>query len=105
VDPRNDQRQVHPAQCADAQLGERAEAQLRQKEEAAHSSNRKADRKVTTQEAVDAFLEDEQSRHLSKTTTAQSKTLLEQQLMPWEKEQGLRLLDDKRLPVDVLPCF
>jgi hypothetical protein len=60
VDPRKDQRQVHPAQCADAQL-ERAEAQLRQKEEAAHSSNRKPDRKVTMQEAGEAVLEDEHS--------------------------------------------
>lgn len=66
-------------------------------EEAAHYSNRKADRKVTIKEAVEAFLEDEHSRHLCKTTTGQSKTL-EQQLMPWAEQQSLRFLDELTAP-------
>src|SRR5258708_25630303 len=74
---------------------ERAEAKLRQMDQATSSPEAgKAVRKVTIREAVEAFLEDEQSRYLSKTTTGQSKTLLQRQLMPWAEAQGLCLVDE-----------
>lgn len=97
VDPRSAGRE-EVRESAKTRSWERAEAKLRQMEEAAHYSNRKADRKVTIKEAVEAFLEDEHSRHLCKTTTGQSKTLLEQQLMPWAEQQSLRFLDELTAP-------
>ncbi len=77
---------------------ERAEATLRQMENTASPEGPKADRKVTIKEAVEAFLEDERSRHLSKTTTGQSKTLLERQLLVWAKQQGLHFLNELTVP-------
>jgi integrase/recombinase XerD len=59
--------------------------------------------RITIKEAVDAFLEDEEGRQLRKGTTGQSKTLLQQQLMPWAYQQGLRYLDE--LTVSVLTRF
>lgn len=53
---------------------------------------------VTIEEAIAAFLEDERSRHLSKTTTGQSKTLLEKQLISWAREQGLTQLEELTAP-------
>ncbi|MCU1297384.1 MAG: integrase family protein [Acidobacteriaceae bacterium] len=50
--------------------------------------------RATIQEAVQAFLDDEQGRHLRKGTTGQSQTLLGKQLMAWAQEQGLKYLDE-----------
>ncbi len=55
--------------------------------------------KVTIEEAVAAFLEDELSRHLSTTTTGQSKTLLEKQLIEWAQAQGLTELEQLTVPL------
>lgn len=49
--------------------------------------------RITIKKAVEAFLEDEEARHLAKTTTCQSKTLFEQQLLPWAESQSLVFLD------------
>jgi hypothetical protein len=51
---------------------ERAEAELRKIEAAEFPPVREADQKMTIKEAVEAFLEDERSRHLASTTTGQS---------------------------------
>jgi integrase/recombinase XerD len=59
-------------------------------------------RRITIEEAVEAFLDDEQGRQLRKGTTGQSKTLLRKQLTPWAK-QHLRYLDE--LTVSVLTKF
>ena len=40
-----------------------------------------------------AFLQDEEARQLAKTTTCQSKTLFEQQLLTWAKSESLAFLD------------
>jgi integrase len=77
---------------------ERAEAELRKIEAAEFSSVRKAEHKMTIKKAIESFLEDERSRHLAGTTTGQSKTLLEQQLVPWAAQQGLLFLDELTAP-------
>jgi integrase/recombinase XerD len=48
---------------------------------------------TTIEAAVRAFLQDEEARQLAKTTTCQSKTLFEQQLLVWAKSQSLVFLD------------
>jgi hypothetical protein len=48
-----------------------------------------APQRITIKEAVEAFLEDEEGRQLRKGTTGQSKTLLQQQLIPWATNRGL----------------
>ena len=48
--------------------------------------------RITIKDAVKAFLQDEEARQLAKTTTGQSKTLLEQQLLTWAKSQSLMFL-------------
>ena len=59
--------------------------------------------RITIEEAVEAFLDDEQGRQLRKGTSGQSKTLLRKQLIPWAKEQNLQFLDE--LTVAVLSRF
>jgi integrase/recombinase XerD len=59
--------------------------------------------RITIEEAVEAFLEDEQGRQLRKGTTGQSKTLLRSQLLPWARRQHLRYVDE--LTVSVLASF
>jgi integrase/recombinase XerD len=49
--------------------------------------------RTTIAEAVRAFLQDEEARQLAKTTTCQSKTLFEQQLLTWAKTRSLVFLD------------
>jgi integrase/recombinase XerD len=49
--------------------------------------------RITIEESVRSFIEDEKARKLSKTTTCQSKTLFEQQLLPWAKSQSPVFLD------------
>jgi site-specific recombinase XerD len=84
---------------AKARSWERAEERIRRIEQRAHSAERKAEHQVTIREAVGDFLEDECSRHLASTTTRQSRTLLEQQLLPWATQQGLRFLDELTAPI------
>jgi integrase/recombinase XerD len=62
-----------------------------------------APHRITIEEAVEAFLDDEQGRQLRKGTTGQSKTLLRIQLIPWAKQQHLRYLDE--LTVSILTRF
>jgi integrase/recombinase XerD len=49
--------------------------------------------RITIKDAVKAFLQDEEARQLAKTTTCQSKTLFEQQLLTWAKSESLSFLD------------
>jgi integrase/recombinase XerD len=49
--------------------------------------------RTTIAEAVRAFLQDEEARQLAKTTTCQSKTLFEQQLLTWANTHSLVFLD------------
>lgn len=50
--------------------------------------------RITIEEAVKAFLADEQARKLANTSTCQSKTLLEKQLLEWARCQSLKFLDE-----------
>jgi len=59
--------------------------------------------RLTIEEAVAAFLDDEKGRQLRNGTTGQSKILLRKQLMPWTQQQGFRYLDE--LTVSVLTRF
>jgi integrase/recombinase XerD len=49
--------------------------------------------RITIEEALQDFLKDEEARKLAKTTTCQSKTLFQQQLLPWAKAQSLSFID------------
>ena len=46
--------------------------------------------RITIEEAVRDFLRDEEARQLAKTTTCQSKTLFQKQLLEWAKGESLR---------------
>jgi len=48
--------------------------------------------RITIERAVGDFLRDEEARKLQKTSTCQSKTLLEKQLLGWAREQSLTFL-------------
>jgi integrase len=50
--------------------------------------------RITIEQAVGDFLRDEEARKLQKTSTCQSKTLLEKQLLGWAREQSLTFLDE-----------
>lgn len=50
--------------------------------------------RVTVEEAVRDFLRDEEARHLAKTTTCQSRTLFQKQLLEWAKGESLNFLDE-----------
>jgi integrase/recombinase XerD len=50
--------------------------------------------RITIEQAVGDFLRDEEARKLQKTSTCQSKTLLEKQLLGWTREQSLTFLDE-----------
>lgn len=54
--------------------------------------------RITIEQAVRDLLQDEQARQLARTTTCQSKTLFEQQLLPWAKAQSLIYLDELTTP-------
>jgi integrase len=54
--------------------------------------------RITIEEAVRAFLQDEEARQLAKTTICQSKTLLEQKLLAWAKSESLVFLDQLTTP-------
>ncbi len=55
--------------------------------------------RITIDKAVQDFLDDEQARKLSKSSTAQSNTLFKNQLLPWVKRQNLVFLDDLTTPL------
>lgn len=55
--------------------------------------------RITIDEAVRGFLKDEEARKLAKTTTCQSRSLFEQQLLPWAKAQSLTFLDQLTTPI------
>ena len=86
-------------QSANTRSWERAELKLRTMEQAHGPQIPKPAAKVTIEEAVADFLEDERSRHLSKTTTGQSKTLLEKQLIQWSRDHGLTELEELTTPL------
>ncbi len=50
--------------------------------------------RITIEQAVGAFLRDEEARKLQKTSTSQSKTLFEKQLLDWARQQSLTFLDE-----------
>ena len=50
--------------------------------------------RISIEQAVGDFLRDEAARKLQKTSTCQSKTLLEKQLLGWAREQSLTFLDE-----------
>jgi len=54
--------------------------------------------RITVEEAVRDFLADEEARQLAKTTMCQSRTLLQQQLLPWAKSQPIVFLDQLTTP-------
>lgn len=56
------------------------------------------DIRITLEEAVRDFLVDEEARQLAKTTTCQSRTLLQQQLLPWAQSQSIVFLDQITTP-------
>jgi integrase/recombinase XerD len=49
---------------------------------------------ITIEQAVREFLEDEEARRLAKTTTCQSKTLFEKQLLKWARDESLKFLEE-----------
>ena len=50
--------------------------------------------RITIEEAVRDFLRDEEARQLAKTTTCQSKSLFQKQLLQWSKRESLSFLDE-----------
>jgi site-specific recombinase XerD len=50
--------------------------------------------RITIEQAVRDFLCNEEARKLQKTSTSQSKTLFEKQLIDWAREQSLTFLDE-----------
>jgi hypothetical protein len=50
--------------------------------------------RVTIENAVEDFLTDEEARQLAKTTTCQSKTLFQKQLLNWAKGESISFLDE-----------
>ena len=50
--------------------------------------------RITIEEAVRDFLSDEQARQLAKTTTCQSKTLFQKQLLEWARGESLNFIDE-----------
>jgi integrase/recombinase XerD len=50
--------------------------------------------RITVEEAVRDFLSDEEARQLAKTTTCQSKTLFQKQLLNWAKGESLNFIDE-----------
>jgi hypothetical protein len=83
---------------AQTRTWEQAEATARQLEESARPGAPKPKPDVTIAEAVAAYKADEEGRCLSKSTTRQSKTLFDVQLLPWAKDVGLALLKELTTP-------
>jgi integrase/recombinase XerD len=74
---------------ANTRSWEPAEHKARMMEEAADPTKPKAPTPMTIQGAVEAFLSDEKGRSLAKETMKQSKTLFENQFLPWAKHLGV----------------
>jgi len=74
---------------------ERAEAKAREMEQ---RGVRKRVR-VSINEAVKAYLKDEQGRMLADNSTAQSRTLFEKQFVPWTETEGFKYVDELTVPV------
>jgi integrase/recombinase XerD len=74
---------------------ERAEAKAREIEQ---RGTRKSIR-VSINEAVKAYLKDEQGRMLADNSTAQSRTLFERQFVPWTETEGFKYVDELTVPV------
>jgi integrase len=83
---------------AQTRTWEQAEAKARQLEESARPGVPKPAPAISIAEAVAAFRADEEGRCLAKTTTKQSKTLFEVQLLPWAKDVGLIHLKELTTP-------
>ena len=81
-------------ESANIRSWEHAEFKVRAREQVAVPQALAPAAKLTIEEAVATFLEDERSRYLSKTTTGQSKTLLDKQLIHWARDQGLIELEE-----------
>ncbi len=77
---------------------EQAERKARAMDAAADPAKPQPAPRVTIEHAVREYLADERSRHLAKTTTAQSQTLFEKQLLPWARAQGWMYLDELTTP-------
>jgi integrase/recombinase XerD len=60
---------------------------------ATHEAAPEASVRITIKQAVKDFLRDEESRQLAKTTTCQSKTLFQVQLLEWARSESLVFLD------------
>ena len=86
-------------ESANTRSWERADLKVRTMEQAHLPQIPKRAANVTIEEAVADFLEDERSRHLSKTTTGQSKTLLDKQLIQWSRDHGLTELEELTTPL------
>lgn len=52
------------------------------------------DCRISIEKAIQDFLADEQGRKLANTSTCQSKTLLEKQLLRWAQSESLKFLDE-----------
>jgi integrase/recombinase XerD len=82
-------------QSAKTRSWEQAEAVARKLEAAAARPDLpQTTSHITIREAVAAYRADEDGRCLAKTSTAQSKTLFEKQLLDWSEDQGLVLLKE-----------
>src|SRR4029077_9021185 len=73
---------------------ETAERKARLMNDSADPTNPKTPAVTTIRHAVEALIADEAGRNLSKETTKQSKTLFENQFLPWAKLQGFIRLHD-----------
>jgi nucleoid-associated protein YgaU len=85
-------------QSAKSRSWEQAERKARAIEDAANPAKAAQPVVTTIENAVEAYLADENARNLSKETTKQSKTLFEKQLLPWAKHRGLIRLRDLTAP-------
>lgn len=81
-------------QSAKTRSWEKAEGKARLLEQASDPDEQVQPLVTTISEAVAIFLADERGRNLSKETTKQSKTLFQQQLLPWAKHRGLSRVRD-----------
>jgi integrase/recombinase XerD len=83
---------------AQTRTWEQAEEKARKLEEAARPGAHETAPAIMIAEAVAAYRADESGRCLSKSTTKQSKTLFDVQLLPWAKDVGLTLLKELTTP-------
>ncbi len=96
IDGYLDNRRVR--QSAKTRSWEKAELTARSIQDAADPIKAAHPVITTIEDAVAAYQADEKGRNLSKETTKQSKTLFEQQLLPWAKHRGLIRVHDLTVP-------